>query len=137
MRRRSLAPKAAKHMKRIGCHTAYPMIGRSHDEFCTGGNGTEFPNYQLIAKLRIVEKHVIFFEGRRLLRVIVIRILPDMNIRRRNHIFDKAGCFVGVWKYRIRAWYVRHKIPSRFFYIPNSFAYSRTPSIGLASPCKA
>ena len=90
MRRSMLAPCAAKDVEGIGCHTADAMVRRPHNEFCAGRNRAELSNDELVTKLRIVEKNIVFLKSGRVIFIVVVGVVSYKNIRCFNNIFYKA-----------------------------------------------
>ena len=60
MGRGVLLPCSAEHMKRVGRDAADAVVGRPHDKLCAGGDGAEFPDDEMVAKLRVIEQHIVF-----------------------------------------------------------------------------
>lgn len=58
----------------------------------------------MISKFGIVEKNIILFKVCRVIRIIVIRIIPDNDIRGCDNILDKTRSFIFVRKNFIRVW---------------------------------
>ena len=61
----------------------------------------EFADDEPVPELRIVEQDVVLFKPRRVHRIVVVGVIPDLDVRGRHHIFDIAGCAVFVWKNRV------------------------------------
>ena len=62
----------------------------------------KFSDYEMISEFGIVEKNIILFKVCRVIRIIVIRIIPDNDIRGCDNILDKTGSFIFVRKNLIR-----------------------------------
>ena len=58
----------------------------------------------MISEFGIVEKNIILFKVCRVIRIIVIRIIPDNDIRGCDNILDKTRSFIFFRKNLIRVW---------------------------------
>lgn len=86
MRRRVFRPSAAENVERIRRGAADVVICRTHDKLRAGRALTELPNHEMIAKLRVVEQHIIPFKPRRVDRVVIISVVADRDIRRADDV---------------------------------------------------
>ena len=77
------------------------MVGAIEQEFRATGDGAELADNEPVPELRIVEQDVVLFKPRRVHRIVVVGVIPDLDVRGRHHIFDIAGCAVFVWKNRV------------------------------------
>ena len=96
-----VSPCPAEHLEGVGADAAGPVVGRAHDELGPGGDGAELADNEPVPELRIVEQDVVLFKPRRVHRIVVVGVIPDLDVRGRHHIFDIAGCAVFVWKNRV------------------------------------
>lgn len=86
VRRRVFRPSAAENVERIRRGAADVVICRTHDKLRAGRDLTELPNHEMIAKLRVVEQHIIPFKPRRVDRVVIISVVADRDIRRADDV---------------------------------------------------
>lgn len=86
MRRRVFRPSAAENVEWIRRGAADVVICRTHDKLRAGRALTELPNHEMIAKLRVVEQHIIPFKPRRVDRVVIISVVADRDIRRADDV---------------------------------------------------
>ena len=63
------------------------MVGAAHDEFHAAGDGTEFPDGQMVPELRPVEEDVVPLKGRGVHGIAVIGVVPHGDVGGGNHIF--------------------------------------------------
>ena len=107
-RRRVFHPRAAENVKGIRCGAADVVICRAHDKLRAGRALTELPNHEMIAKLRVVEQHIIPLKPRRVDRVVIISVVADRDIRRGDDVLDEAGGLVCIRKDRIWVRNIHH-----------------------------
>ena len=86
VRRRVFRPSAAENVERIRRGAADVVICRTHDKLRAGRALTELPNHEMIAKLRVVEQHIIPFKPRRVDRVVIISVVAERDIRRADDV---------------------------------------------------
>lgn len=86
VRRRVFRPSAAENVEWIRRGAADVVICRTHDKLRAGRALTELPNHEMIAKLRVVEQHIIPFKPRRVDRVVIISVVADRDIRRADDV---------------------------------------------------
>ena len=95
MLRRVFRPSAAENVERIRRGATDVVICRTHDKLRAGRALTELPNHEMIAKLRVVEQHIIPFKPRRVDRVVIISVVAERDIRRADDVLDEAtGIFI-------------------------------------------
>ena len=81
-----VSPCPAEHLEGVGADAAGPVVGRAHDELGPGGDGAELADNEPVPELRIVEQDVVLFKPRRVHRIVVVGVIPDLDVRGRHHI---------------------------------------------------
>lgn len=84
-----LFPAVAEYLEWIGGDAGNFVVGAVHDELDAAGQGAELADDQTVADERKVVEDVAF-EILRILRVIVIGVLPDDDMWIGNRVLDKA-----------------------------------------------
>jgi hypothetical protein len=66
------------------------MVGAIHDEFDASGDGAEFPDDQAIAgEGKVIKNIALKISGA--IRVIIIRVVPDDDVRILHRVLDEAN----------------------------------------------
>ena len=117
VRRRVFRPSAAENVERIRRGAADVVICRTHDKLRAGRALTELPNHEMIAKLRVVEQHIVPLEPGRIDRVVIIGVVADRDIRRGDDVLDEAGGFVFIRKDLVWVRNIHHLVLSDRFSI--------------------
>lgn len=86
VRRRVFRPSAAENVERIRRGATDVVICRTHDKLRAGRALTELSNHEMIAKLWVVEQHIIPFKPRRVDRVVIISVVAERDIRRADDV---------------------------------------------------
>jgi len=79
----------AENLERVGGNAGNLVVRPIHNKFNAPGQGAEFANNQPVANKRKMVEHIalkIF----RILRIVVIGVIPDQDIGIGDSIFDKA-----------------------------------------------
>ena len=108
MQRRVFRSSAAEDVEWIRRGAADAVIRRAHDEFRAGRDLTELSDHEMVAKLRVVEQHIVPLKPRRIDRIVIIGVVTDRDIRRSDDVLDEARGLVFIRKDRIRVRNIHH-----------------------------
>ena len=74
------------------------MIGGAHNELGARSDLTELPDDQMVAKLGIVEQHIVFLKVFWINTIIIVSIISYYDVWSFDNVLDKTRSFVFVRK---------------------------------------